>query len=71
MLTITTDVISRLKKLKWNWVGHLARRNDDSWTTKVLYWIPRNKKRPKKRPHCYWTVEIVKFVGAEWRRMAE
>ena len=69
--TKVTDVICRVKKLKWNWVGHLARRNDDRWTTKVLYWIPRDKKRPRKRPQSRWRDEIVKFVGAEWRRSAE
>ena len=69
--TKVTDVICRVKKLKWNWVGHLARRNDDRWTTKVLYWIPRDKKRPRKRPQSRWRDEIVKFVGAEWRRRAE
>lgn len=69
--TKVTDVIGRVKKLKWNWAGHLARRNDDRWTTKVLFWIPRDKKRPRKRPQCRWRDEIVKFGGATWRRFAE
>ena len=44
----------------------IARRND-RWTTKVLYWILRNKKILKKRPHCSWRDEIVQFIRAECR----
>lgn len=27
-----TDVASRLTKMRWRWVGHLARTNDNRWT---------------------------------------
>lgn len=26
------DIIKWIKILKWNWAGHIARRNDDRWT---------------------------------------
>ena len=55
------NLISRIKKLKWNWEGHLMRINNDRWTSKK-YWIPRNKKKPRKRPLCRWRDATVKFV---------
>jgi len=42
--TKVEDVIKIAKKLKWRWVGHIARRTDGRWATNVLHWIPREKK---------------------------
>ena len=37
--TKIADVICTEKKLKRNWVVHFTKRNDDRWTTKILYWL--------------------------------
>ena len=66
--TKAIDVIDRVKTLKWKWAGHVARRIDDSWIKKVLEWIPRSCRRPKKRPCCRWQDEIRKFAGVDWWR---
>ena len=29
------DIIVRIKQLKWQWAGHVARMNDDRWTKAV------------------------------------
>jgi len=47
--TKVEDVIKSVKKLKREWAGHIARRTDGKWTTNVLDWIPREKKRPRRR----------------------
>jgi len=64
------DVIKTAKKLKWKWAGHIARRTDGWWTTNVLHWIPREKKRLRRRPNTIWVDEIKRFSGATWMRMA-
>lgn len=30
--TKVEDVIARIAKLKWNWVGHVARQGEERWT---------------------------------------
>ncbi|KAK6749788.1 hypothetical protein RB195_002036 [Necator americanus] len=49
--------ISRLRdpaeyvlKAKHRWAGHIMRRIDDRWTKRTLEWIPRDAKRPRRRP---------------------
>ncbi|CAH2211102.1 jg18548, partial [Pararge aegeria aegeria] len=33
-----TDMAQRVAKLKWKWAGHIARRTDGRWGSKVLEW---------------------------------
>jgi len=49
--TKVEDVIKTAKKMKWRWAGHIARRTYGRWTSNVLYWIPREKKRPRRCPN--------------------
>jgi len=51
-------IIKTAKKMKWIWAGHIARRIDGRWTTNILHWIPREKKRPRRRPNTRWVDEI-------------
>ncbi|CAH2235186.1 jg16174 [Pararge aegeria aegeria] len=39
--TRVTDIAQRVAKLKWKWAGHIARRTDGRWGSKVLEWRPR------------------------------
>jgi len=64
------DVIKTVKKMKWRWVGHIARRTDGRWATNVLQWIPREKKRPRRHPNVRWVDEIKRFSGATWMRIS-
>ncbi|CAH2244007.1 jg2517 [Pararge aegeria aegeria] len=34
--TRVTDIAQRVAKLKWKWAGHIARRTDGRWGSKVL-----------------------------------
>ena len=36
--TAVTDVVNRIRKLKWNWAGHVARMSDKRWTKRLLEW---------------------------------
>jgi len=68
--TKVEDVIKTAKKVKWRWAGHIARRTDGRWTTSVLHWIRREKKRSRRRPNVRWVDEIKRFSGATWMRIA-
>ena len=57
-----TDIIERIAILKWNWVGHMARRTDNRWTKRLLEWTPRTDKRSRGRPHTRW-IDDLKIVA--------
>jgi hypothetical protein len=65
------DIIVRIKALKWQWAGHLARINDHRWTRSVTEWIPLNQKRKRARPRTRWEDEINKHIGVTWMRVAK
>ncbi|HEG7136645.1 TPA: hypothetical protein SFG11_002777, partial [Staphylococcus aureus] len=65
------DIIAKIRSLKWMWAGHVARRNDNRWTSAVLNWTPRYVKRPRRRPKDRWNRDIVKYLGVTWQREAQ
>ena len=48
--TDVEDIVCRMKKLKWQWAGHIARSTDNHWTKIVMEWIPLEQKRKKVKP---------------------
>jgi len=52
--TKVEDIITRIAKLKWQYAGDVARRNDDRWTRRLLEWRPVNDKRIARRPPTRW-----------------
>ena len=68
--TKVSDIVERIKSLKWSWAGHVARRTDDRWTRKVLEWYPRGVKRPRKRPQDRWDRDIRRTAGNSWMTKA-
>ena len=71
MMTGVTDIVDKVRSLKWRWAGHVARRNDNRWTSAVLNWIPRDVKRPRRRPMDRWNRDIIKYLGVTWQREAQ
>ena len=69
--TKVRDIIEIIKEQKWRWAGHIARREDDRWSKRLVEWIPRGHKRSRKRPDRRWRDEIVKFAGVTWYRKAQ
>lgn len=56
--TRVEDIIVEVKN-KWTWAGHVARRNDNQWATRVTTeWIPRGGAKREG--------QIRKFGGREW-----
>lgn len=64
------DIVCKVKKLKWQWAGHIARTTDDRWTKIVTEWIPLQGKRKQGRPSMRWEDDIRKFLGVTWMRQA-
>ncbi|CAH2242634.1 jg8463 [Pararge aegeria aegeria] len=42
--TKVTDIAQRVAMLKWQWAGHIARRADVRWSSKVFELQPRTGK---------------------------
>ena len=64
------DIIVRIKQLKWQWAGHVARLNDNRWTRTVTEWLPIHLRRKKARPKMRWEDDIKKYIGVTWMRVA-
>lgn len=43
--TGVTDIIDKVKALKWKWAGHWDQKKDNCWTSLLLNWTPRNLRR--------------------------
>ena len=63
------DIIVRIKQLKWQWAGHVARITDNRWTRAVTEWLPLDQKRKKARPKVRWEDDIKKYIGVTWMRV--
>jgi hypothetical protein len=60
-----TDVIHKVKSLKWEWAGHVARMEDERWTKRALDCRPYEKKRPAGRPPERWDDDIKRLMIKE------
>ena len=63
------DILETISKAKWTWAGHLTRRTDNRWTTKLNFWQPRGHTRNKGRPKFRWRDDLDKF-RKYWHRDA-
>lgn len=66
-----TDVITSVSKMKWNWVGHVARQDNQRWTKQLIHWRPRQNKRSVGRPQQRWIDDIKKKAGTKWHQVAQ
>eukprot|EP00973_Karenia_brevis_P090885 12404833-Karenia_brevis.AAC.1 len=44
------DWVRAVRRKQWRWAGHLARRTDGRWSTKVLSWTPTDGYRHQGHP---------------------
>lgn len=65
-----TDVIKHVAKLKWQWAGHIARKQG-SWCKAVIEWRPWGEKRPQGRPQMRWYDDIKRTAGTKWIETAQ
>lgn len=69
--TRVTDVIERIAELKWQWVGHVARKDGTHWTYRLVHWRPRRSRRSAGRPQKRWLDDIKKQAGIGWFQTAQ
>jgi hypothetical protein len=68
--TRITDIIERIRRLKWSWAGHTYRIKENRWTRKIIEWTPRTGLRKRGRPKKRWEDIFRKRCGAIWVRLA-
>ena len=68
--TKVMDVVEKIGTLKWRWAGHVARMQDNIWTSVISSWYPRDGTRKRGRQETRWRDDIVKAAGATWERIA-
>ena len=59
------DWVTAVRRKKWRWAGHLARRDDGRWATKLLTWRPAHGHRNIGRPCRRWCDELDAFFEEE------
>ncbi len=64
--TKVEDILVRNKKKKWTWAGHVMRRRDNRWNTRVTKRQPRNGRRNQGRQRVRLRDEIRAFAGPSW-----
>ena len=75
------NIVHQVRRLKWDWAGHVSRMTDGRWTHKISFWQPTGKRRPG-RQKARWEDNINKFTGTklyhrlaadrtEWSRLRE
>ncbi len=64
--TKVEDILVTIKNKNWTWAGHVMRRRDNRWTTRVTEWQPRNDRRNQFRQRVRWRDEIRAFAGQSW-----
>ncbi|KAG6462790.1 hypothetical protein O3G_MSEX013475 [Manduca sexta] len=68
--TKVIDVPYTVKKLKWEWAGHMLRNSKNKWTKDVTMWYSRDGKRRQGRQNIRWEDDIKKIAGPTWQRKA-
>eukprot|EP00973_Karenia_brevis_P023276 3205690-Karenia_brevis.AAC.1 len=48
------DWVSKQRRLKWSWAGHIARRQDHRWSSEVLTWTVTGGYRMPGHPVRRW-----------------
>lgn len=58
--TLMKDVVQEARHLKWKWAGHVMRRDDNRWSTRLTVWTPRDGIRGRGRQKLRWRDEFPK-----------
>jgi hypothetical protein len=71
MIRSGRSIAERVKKLKWQWAGHIPRRMDGRWTREILEWYPRGCERKQGRPSKRWADELRRMCEVNWMQIAQ
>ena len=69
------DWVQEQRRRKWRWAGHVVRRRDMRWSTRMLFWEPLQRgSRPVGRPAARWEDSLNRFArdrNFKWTKLAE
>ena len=68
--TKVKDILETIRKLKWNWAGHVARMTDNRWTSRTTFWTPRGYARNRGRQKTRWRDDLEQHQQ-QWHRAAQ
>ena len=68
--TKVTDIVEKVRNLKWKWAGHVCRMPYDRWARILVEWVPRDGQRNKGRPRKRWEDIFKEKSGPDWRKQA-
>lgn len=67
-ITKLTDIIKRIRILKWSWAGHICRMENTRWTKIITEWLPRDGKRSRGKQKKRWADIFVEKYGPTWMK---
>ncbi|GMR36796.1 hypothetical protein PMAYCL1PPCAC_06991 [Pristionchus mayeri] len=67
-ISLLADPINYIRRAKHRWAGHVLRRDDDRWSTRVTQWFPPpDLTRPPGRPPARWRDSIEEYAKMPYR----
>jgi len=58
------NIVYQVKRLKWDWAGHVGRMKDGRWTQKISFWQTIGARKPG-RQKARWENNLTKFTGTK------
>ena len=65
------DIIERVRCMRGQWAGHVARMSNTRWAKITSEWTPRVGKRVRGRPKGRWRDNIKEVGGSQWMKVAQ
>jgi hypothetical protein len=68
------DRVEEQRRRKWQWAGHISRRDDGRWTKRLVDWEPFGGRRSWGRPILRWEDTLCQFMkskGESWQHAAK
>ena len=65
------DVIERVRCMRGQWAGHVARMNNTRWDKITSEWTPREGKRVRGGPKRRWRDNIEEVGSSQWMGVAQ
>ena len=70
--TQVQDILETIKIRKWTWAGHISRRQDNRWSSRLTHWTPYGRKRNRGRQRKRWREELQNYWGeVNWYQRAQ
>ena len=65
------DIIERVRYMRGQWAGHIARKSNIRWAKTTSEWTPREGKRVRGRLKRRWRDDFEEVGSSQWMKMAQ